>query len=253
MIHLGTSGYSFRDWTGVFYPPGIPQGQMLNYYVQHFKAVEINSTYYRLPHPKVMAQLERKTPPDFTFMVKFPGDVTHQQTRDGAIFETFLRVLQPLEEAGKFHGALAQFPYAFRDEPRNREYLRFMRQAYGPRPVFLEFRHESWAREETFALLEEIGAGFCSVDEPNLPGLFPPLVRATAGTGYVRLHGRNAREWWRGSQRYNYLYTEEELSEWAQKIKRLESQTGATFVFFNNCHGGSAAQNARRMGEILGI
>jgi uncharacterized protein YecE (DUF72 family) len=253
MIHLGTSGYSFQDWLGNFYPPGIPQGQMLNYYAQRFSTVEINSTYYRLPHPKVMWQLERKTPPHFRFLVKFHGDVTHRQTRDAASFAAFARALEPLEAAGKFDGALAQFPFAFRDRPENREYLRYLRQAYGPRPLFVEFRHDSWARDESLDLLRELEAGFCVVDEPDLPGLFPPLVAATGEVGYVRLHGRNAREWWKGAERYNYLYSDAELQEWAGRIRDLAGRTRETFVFFNNCHEGHAAQNAQRMGELLGL
>ena len=253
MIFVGTSGYSFDDWLGRFYPPGIPRGQMLNYYVQRFPAVEINSTYYRLPHPKVMWQLERKTPPQFRFLVKFHGDVTHRQIRDRAAFDAFARVIAPFEDAGKFHGALAQFPYAFRDTPENRDYLRFLRDSFGARPFFVEFRHDSWAREESVDLLRRLEAGFCAVDEPALPGLFPPWLRASGPVGYVRLHGRNAREWWRGSERYNYLYTEEELQEWAGRIRELEAQTRDTFVFFNNCHAGQAAENAQRMTEILGL
>jgi uncharacterized protein YecE (DUF72 family) len=250
VIHLGTSGYSFPDWT-TFYPPGIPQGQMLNYYAQRFSAVEINSTYYRLPHPKVMAQLERKTPGNFRFVVKLHGDVTHRQSRDPAVYAGFLRAIEPLEDAGKFHGALAQFPYSFRNTPENQEHLRRIREAMGDRAVFTEFRHDSWAVDETYNLLARQRLGFCSVDEPALPGLFPPVVRATGETGYVRLHGRNAREWWNGALRYSYLYTEPELQEWARKIEGLAAGTRETFVFFNNCHAGQAARNAKLMQELL--
>jgi uncharacterized protein YecE (DUF72 family) len=253
MIILGTSGYSFRDWVGPFYPPGIPQGQMLNYYVGHFSAVEINSTYYRMPHPKVMTQIERKTPEGFHFTVKLPGDVTHRQTRDPAVFEEFLRVIAPLEEAGKFRGALAQFPWSFRDSRENWAYLAFLRQAFPERPLFAEFRQDSWAREETFEGLRSLGLGFCSADEPKLRGLFPPLARVVGETAYVRLHGRNAKDWWGGdnSGRYNYLYNDDELKEWAQKIRELAAQSANTFVFFNNCHAGRAVQNAKRMAELL--
>lgn len=252
MIYLGTSGWSFKDWQE-FYPPGIPQGQMLNYYAQRFRTVEINSTYYRLPHPRVMAQIEKKTPDGFRFTVKLPGDVTHRQTRDHAIFESFLRVLQPLEDSGKFYGALAQFPFGFHNTEENRDYLAFLRGAFPDRPVYVEFRQESWAVEQTFDLLRDLGLGFCSADEPRLEGLFPPLVRVVGQVGYVRLHGRNARDWWQGdrSGRYNYLYSEEELKEWEVKIRELAAQTTDTFVFFNNCHAGRAAQNAKRMSELL--
>ena len=254
MIHLGTSGWSFRDWVGVFYPPGIPAGQMLNYYAARFSAVEVNSTYYRIPHPRVMAEIERKTPDGFRFTVKLNSEMTHGRTRDRNLFEEYRRALEPLEAAGKFHGALAQFPWAFQENEPNRDHLRFLRDALGDRPLFVEFRHDSWNREEVFAFLEELKVGFCCVDEPSIQGLFPPIVRAVGEVGYVRLHGRNARDWWgRGPNRYHYLYTESELHEWAGKIRELEGRTREVFVFFNNCHEGGAAQNARRMGDLLGL
>lgn len=253
MIYVGTSGWSFQDWTGTFYPPGTPRGQMLNYYARCFPAVEINSTYYRLPPPRVMAEIEKKTPDGFRFTVKLPGEATHARTKDRELFSAFQRVLQPLQDAGKFHGALAQFPYSFRDSDESRDYLGFLRDAYGSGPLFVEFRHESWARKENFALLEDLHAGFVAVDEPELPGLFPRLVRVTGDIGYVRFHGRNARDWWSGDgqQRYNYLYSEEELRAWCDAIRRLESKSRDTYVFFNNCHGGSAAQNARQLQQLL--
>ncbi len=257
MIFVGTSGYSFPDWGGGFYPAGIPSGQMLNFYATRFPAVEINSTYYRLPHPRVMRQVEAKTPPGFRFSVKLPGDVTHRYSRDPALFDTFLRVIEPFEEKGKFVGALAQFPWGFRDTAGNRGYLRFLREAVPDRPLFVEFRNDSWAREETFELMRDTGLGYCVVDEPRLEGLFPPIPRVTGEVAYLRFHGRNARDWWspaRGEhQRYNYLYSEEELRSWVQEIRNLEAQTRETYVFFNNCYGGHAAQNAREMASLLGL
>jgi uncharacterized protein YecE (DUF72 family) len=255
MIWIGTSGYSFRDWVGPFYPPGIPSGKMLDYYATRFRAVEINSTYYRLPHPMTMVQIERKTPEGFRFTVKLPGEVTHKRTRDPSIFLGFSRVVEPFSIAGKYHGALAQFPTSFQETPEHRDYLRFLREALPDQRVFVEFRHASWARDESYRLLQDLGFGFVSVDEPRFRVLFPPVARAVGDIGYVRLHGRNAATWWtgKGSERYNYLYTEEELQEWAAKIRVLSAQTRDTFVFFNNCHGGRAAQNAQRMEELLGL
>jgi uncharacterized protein YecE (DUF72 family) len=253
MIWVGTSGYSFRDWVGEFYPPGIPQGQMLDYYATRFPAVEINFTYYRVPHPMTMVQIERKTPEGFRFTVKLHGDVTHRRTREHEVFAGFDRVVAPLREKGKYHGALAQFPSSFHESAENRDYLRFVRDALPDHRIYAEFRHDSWAREETFRLLEELAIGFCSVDEPRLRGLFPPVARATGDTGYVRLHGRNAATWFQGNRelRYNYLYSDAELEEWAAKIRGIAAQTRDTFVFFNNCHAGHAARNAGRMRELL--
>lgn len=255
MIHLGTSGYSFRDWIGPFYPPGIRPAEMLSHYARFFSAVEINSTYYRVPPPRTFARMADRTPPGFRFTVKLPGGATHERSRDPAVIDALLAAVAPLEGAGKLHGFLAQFPFSFRPGEESHAHLRFLRDALGERPFFAEFRHASWAVPETFALLDALGAGFCAVDEPRLPGLFPPVVRPTGPVGYVRFHGRNADTWWSGdgAARYDYLYSDRELAEWADAIRRLEAHSRDTFVFFNNCHAGQAAENAQRMAEVLDV
>jgi uncharacterized protein YecE (DUF72 family) len=254
MIWIGTSGYSFDDWGGAFYPRGVKPGDRLNYYATRFRAVEVNTTYYRLPHPVVLAQMEKKTPPGFRFVVKMHQDVTHKRSADDAHFRAFLDVIRPLEDAGKFNGALAQFPYSFRCTRDALGHLDRIRERMGERPVFIEFRHDSWARDGTFDHLRKAGLGFCVVDEPRLPGLFPPMVRETNGVGYVRFHGRNEQNWWGGGgDRYDYDYPDRELLEWVDSITELGSRTTDTYLFFNNCHAGRAARNARRMAELLGI
>ncbi len=255
MIYIGTSGYSFRDWIGPFYPSGTRSAEMLSHYARIFPAVEINSTYYRVPTARVFAGMAERTPPGFRFMVKLPSGATHERSRDRGTLESFLAAVAPLETAGKLRGFLAQFPFSFRPGGESRTHLRFLREAVGERPLFAEFRHESWARPETFALLESTGIGFCAVDEPRLAGLFPPVVRPTGQVGYVRFHGRNAGAWWSGdgSARYDYLYSDRELTEWAEMIRQLEAHSRDTFVFFNNCHAGQAAENAQRMAAILDL
>ncbi|MBD3337432.1 MAG: DUF72 domain-containing protein, partial [Candidatus Eisenbacteria bacterium] len=254
-IRVGTSGYSFRDWIGPFYPRGTASGEMLPYYAARFPAVELNVTYYRLPGPQMFAQIERKTPPDFEFTVKLPAELTHKRPRDPQAVKEFLAAVQPLQDAGKYQGALAQFPFSFRRTPENRNYLRWLADAYPLRPLVVEFRHESWASEETIEELRRAALDFCTVDEPRLPGLFPAMARASGETGYVRMHGRNAKTWWggNGSERYNYLYSQEELQDWVSKVRDLAQQAKTTYVFFNNCHAGRAVQNARVMGELLGL
>jgi uncharacterized protein YecE (DUF72 family) len=255
MIYLGTSGYSFRDWIGPFYPSGIRSAEMLPHYARSFSAVEINATYYRVPPARTFARMAERTPPGFRFTLKLPATATHERVRDRAALDEFLAAVAPLEEAGKLHGFLAQFPSSFRPGVDSHAHLRFLREAFSARPLFAEFRHESWARPATFALLESLGAGFCAVDEPRLPGLFPPIVRPTGPVGYVRFHGRNAGAWWSGdgSSRYDYLYNDRELAKWATAIRQLEAHSRDTFVFFNNCHAGHAAENALKMAELLEI
>ncbi len=255
MIWIGTSGYSFDDWHGVFYPPDLPKGKRLDHYVRHFRTVEINSTYYRMPHPAVMAQIVRKVPDGFRFMVKMHQDVTHRNVSDPAHFKAYLDLLAPFEERGTFHGALAQFPWGFRRSPQNRDHLRRIRDSMGARPVFVEFRNDSWAHEDTFRDLKGLDLGFCVVDEPRLNGLFPSIVRETNGVGYVRFHGRNARDWWGGDRglRYAYDYSDRELLDWVGAIRDLASATTDTYLFFNNCHAGRAANNALRMAQLLDL
>lgn len=254
-IRVGTSGYSFRDWVGPFYPRGTQQHQMLPYYAARFPTVEINVTYYRLPGPRVFEQIEKKTPRGFEFFVKLHGPLTHERTGDAADVEEFCDSVQPLAATGKYKGALAQFPFSFHNNDASRDYLSWLADTYTLRPLVVEFRHDSWNCDETYELLEEKALDFSCVDEPQLQGLFPPVTRLTGDTGYVRMHGRNEKTWWegQGSERYNYLYSQKELQDWVDKVRELASQARATYVFFNNCHAGRAIQNARMMGELLNL
>jgi uncharacterized protein YecE (DUF72 family) len=252
-VLVGTSGFSFPDWEGAFYPRGLPPAERLGFYARYFPAVEVNSTYYGIPQPQVMRQMAEKTPPGFEFMVKANRQMTHEATAPDAVYHDFLRCLEPLREAGRFHGVLAQFPWRFRNTPEARRHLLALRGRLGELPLFVEFRHDSWAVEEVFHSLAESGIGYCSVDEPALSGLMPPLARLTGDTAYVRFHGRNARTWWgRGpGDRYDYDYRREEMEEWLGKIRELAERAKKTYVFFNNCHAGQAARNARLMMDML--
>ena len=253
MIRIGTSGYSFKDWKGEFYPVDIKSNEMLEFYARHFKVVEINSTYYAIPKPATFERMAENTPPDFGFMVKAYSGMTHERTDNKSVFDQFEEAIQPLVEAQKFKGVLAQFPWSFKNVEENRKYLKMFRDRLAKYPLIVEFRHISWTSEPMFSFLRELGISYCAVDEPNLPGLVPPNVEATSNLGYVRFHGRNAKTWWGGdsAQRYNYLYTEQELQEWSPKIKQLAASTDETYVFFNNCHAGFAAKNAKTMEGIL--
>jgi uncharacterized protein YecE (DUF72 family) len=197
MILIGTSGYSFPDWVGAFYPPGTESRQMLDYYVREFSTVEVNSTYYRVPPPSTLRGMERRTPPHFEFVVKTHHDMTHEQSLDPELYRSFARAVEPLEEAEKLSGILAQFPQAFHRTPENERFLDELKRRLPPTPLFIEFRHDSWVRNGAFLRLEEHGLHFVSVDEPDLPRLLPPIARATGEIGYVRFHGRNKRNWWK--------------------------------------------------------
>ena len=253
-IRVGTSGYSFADWIGTFYARGTPRNRMLDEYVRHFDVVEINSSYYRVPSARMFERMERKTPEGFEFVVKLYKGMTHEIDDDPSVYRSFVDSVAPLKDAGKFGGYLAQFPWKFKNNEDARGHLEKLREELGSNPLFVEFRHDSWVVPHTFDFLRERNRGYCSVDEPNLKGLIPPIVEATTDTGYVRLHGRNAGNWWGrgGGDRYDYDYSTEELTEWSGKLLSLEEKVKKVYAFFNNCHAGHAARNAELMIEMLG-
>ncbi len=252
-ILVGTSGFVFRDWEGVFYPTGLPARARLPFYARYFPALEINSSYYRVPEPRALEALLEKVPAGFDFVVKAHQELTHSTEASRPALEAFHTALEPLREAGSLQGVLAQFPWRFRDTPAARERLLLLRDGLREDRLFVEFRHSSWASEEAFRFLEQQGIGYCSVDEPLLEGLMPPIARRTTARAYVRFHGRNQKNWWGhgGGDRYDYAYRREELEEWLGKIRELAERAEKTYVFFNNCHAGQAARSARLMMDLL--
>lgn len=256
MIYVGTSGYSYEDWRGFFYPANLDKKEMLGYYAQRFPAVEVNSTYYSLPSPFMFAAMSKKTPPDFKFVAKLHKDITHAEHASKETAREFLAALQPLRDEGKLGCVLAQYPWSFKDTPENRDRLRELRDLLADTPAVVEFRNAGWVSDETFDLLRQLGLGYCAVDEPPLKGLMPGVAVATSSVGYIRFHGRNAQDWWQHEeawQRYNYLYTEEELAEWVPKAQRVAEKTEVTYLFFNNHYQGKAARNARMFARMLGL
>lgn len=253
MLKIGTSGYSFNDWIGEFYPEDIQKGKMLDFYVNHFNTVEINSTYYGIPNKQVFYHLNRKTPSDFEFIVKLHKTTTHLEVKDPTTTESILESVSPISDSGKLHGLLAQFPFSFRMTPINLEYLEKVQEYCHSIPLFVEFRHKSWDQEPVYAFLKEHKIGYCCVDEPQLLNLLPPQAIATTQTGYIRFHGRNQQTWWDSSKgdRYDYFYKENELNEWLGRLRELRRTTAKTYVFFNNCHQGSAVKNAKMLIEML--
>jgi uncharacterized protein YecE (DUF72 family) len=253
-IRVGTSGFSYDDWKGFFYPSDIKKGDMLAYYARHFNTVEVNSTYYRLPNPAMMFQMLRKVPEEFDFVIKASAEMTHSETFQPEAFDQFREALRPLRDGNALGCVLAQFPWSFRHNPENRDYLKKVRDELAEVPVVVEFRNADWVKEETFELLRSLGLGFCCVDEPRLKGLLPPIAVATGRIGYVRFHGRNAKKWWKHDhawERYDYLYSAAELEEWVPKVEAVAAQTEKTYVFYNNHYEGKAGQNARQMMDLI--
>jgi uncharacterized protein YecE (DUF72 family) len=253
-IRIGTSGYSFEDWKGNFYPDKIEKGKMLDYYVRFFPTVEINSTYYRIPHPAVMANIVKKAPDNFDFMVKVPQSFTHRRTDLDKDIDQFRTAMAPMIESGKLSGLLAQFPYSFKFSQDSLDYISICRDAVAPHPLFVEFRHNGWVNRPMYDRLKSEQIGYVCVDEPVLPGLLNPDLFATTDAAYVRLHGRNKDKWWEGGPlRYDYDYSEEELNEWKAKLLKIKDKVKKIYIYFNNCHLGQASGNARQFMDMLGL
>ncbi|MBC7264932.1 MAG: DUF72 domain-containing protein [Chloroflexi bacterium] len=254
MIYVGTSGYSYDDWVGPYYPQNLGKSKWLDFYAREFNTTEINFTFYRLPNPYTIAAMERKTPAGFVFTVKASQELTHQREDIAAAVNSFLRGIQPLVEADKLGCILAQFPFSFHATSENQAYLAKLRELMGDVPLVIEFRNREWLTDEAFDFLRQHELGFCCVDEPRLKGLMPPIAIATSKVAYVRFHGRNAKKWWQHAQaweRYDYTYSEEELQEWTPKIKELDAAAEKTFVFANNHWQAQAVGTARQLRMLL--
>ena len=259
-MYLGTAGFSYPDWVGVLYPEGMKAADFLSYYSTKFNSVEVDFTYYRQPAPKTMEGMARKVPKDFRFTVKAHKTITHEipESADDRAKEiaTFTQGVAPMAESGNLGCILYQFPWGFRYSPENLDYVVSLKEKVTLAPAVVEFRNVQWAREDVYEALRTSGTGFCCVDEPNLRGLFPKVSTVTSEVGYLRFHGRNAAKWWTHKEaweRYDYLYTDEEMKPWIPKIRDMEEQADDTYVLYNNCHRGQAAVNAARMKELLDL
>jgi uncharacterized protein YecE (DUF72 family) len=254
MIQVGTSGFSYPDWVGPFYPPGTRPQAMLPWYARHFDALEINFTYYRLPAPGQLAAMSDRCADRVTFAVKAWQGMTHADQASAADLDGFVAALQPLAERGVLGAVLLQFPGAFRPSAAATRRLLCLAARLRRFPVVAEFRHRSWVSEATFRLLRAEGIGFCCVDEPRLPGLLPPVAVATAAVAYVRFHGRNAEHWFDHEQpheRYDYRYGVDELAEWVPRLRQLDAAASRTLVFMNNHFRAKAVDNATQLKELL--
>ena len=253
MIRVGTSGYQFADWKGTFYPASIPARDVLPYYAERFDVVEINATYYRILPAKSYEGMLRRVPKSFGFVIKAYGGLTHQAGIDPIALAQYLDSLRPLIEGERLLHVLFQYPFGYRNTEENRRKALELCDSVAPASPAVEFRHASWDDEAVRDLLSRKGVTWCSVDEPPLPGLLPPVAHLTTPRGYVRLHGRNKREWFGKDRdrRYHYHYSDDELAEWVPRVKEMDERARDVVVFFNNCHEGNAPNNALRFIDLL--
>jgi uncharacterized protein YecE (DUF72 family) len=253
-VLVGTSGYSYDDWVGPFYPQGAARQDFLSLYAREFPVVELNFSYYQQPKPRTLERMLAVTTPDFTFALKAHRSITHEigesWEKDIAVFRAGV---QPLVDAGRLAAVLLQFPYSFAYTPESRSRLSAVCDKLEGLPLAVEFRKSDWLKEQVFEGLRQRGVSLVSVDEPDLPKLLPPITEATGRFGYVRFHGRNKEAWWTGdnASRYDYLYSSGELEEWVQRIRLILERVPMLLLFFNNHWRGNAAQNAREMRRLL--
>ncbi len=295
-IRIGTCSFADESLSKYWYPPGVPPRERLRYYAEHFDTVEVDSTYYRLPSASAVAGWAERTPPGFVMHVKAFGLMTRHPVKletlppelresvqvddrgrverpsrevRAEVFRLFREALEPLRSSGKLGGILLQFPSYVVAKPASLEYLEWARERLGSDRVLVEFRHRSWLDDEnraaTLAFLEHLGATNVVVDAPKTEArnLVPTVVAATSPLAYVRFHGRNAGTWnVRGrsaAERFDYLYSDEELLEWVEPLRELAGATEEAYVVFNNngrspVGGGFVAQaatNAVALGRLL--
>jgi uncharacterized protein YecE (DUF72 family) len=293
-IRIGTCSWADEALSKHWYPKGLPAAERLAHYAQHFDTVEVDSTYYRLPAEDMVRRWAERTPDDFVMHVKAFGLMTRHPVklealppdlRDDAptddkgrverpsrefraeVFRRFLDALEPLRAEGKLGGILFQFPSYVVYKDRSLDYLQWAREQLGDDEMLVEFRHVSWLddehRDDTLRFLEELGAANVIVDAPRIEGaknVVPTVFGLTSPMAYVRFHGRNAETWNKrggsAAERFDYLYSEEELQEWVGPLRELAEQAEQAYAFFNNNatspdgRGGRMAQAAANAKEL---
>src|SRR5687768_1682786 len=279
---IGTSGWSYPTgkgtWNGLFYPAtrskrdGTRDFDELRFYAEHFDTVEVNSTFYGQPRAEVARTWVERTRPGFDFSVKLYQKFTHPSMfRDAALkrapgaegtfldllaqvtqsdIDEFRRGIDPLAESGRLGALLAQFPPSFKDSQASRDYLAQLLRAFGGYPVAVELRHKSWsdAIGDTLSMLNAFGAAWVQIDEPkfrfSIRQNYLPNVNSFY---YMRLHGRNAAAWWRhekSEDRYNYLYSAEELSEFSEIATAASELVRKSYLYMNNHFSSKSVVNA---------
>ena len=266
-VWVGTSGWSYDDWDGHVYPRGTAAGDRLPTYALRFPTVEIDSTYYRDPAPAVVKGWIEKTrgAAQFEFSVKAPKTLTHEALVDGKP-EEIARVTkawrdlvaQPLAEADRLGAVLLQLSPAILRKASALERLDVALHALAPLRTAVEFRNKTWHDEtgerldpETLGLLASHNAAAVIVDGPP----FPPIVAGEADHAFVRFHGRNADRWHKKEtyygERYDYVYSADELDPWAKRLAELARRKRDVRIFFNNHVQGKAFRNGEEFEQML--
>jgi uncharacterized protein YecE (DUF72 family) len=254
-VLIGPAGWSYKDWAGKVYPHPAPSGfDPLAYLAQVFPVIEVNSSFYRPPSARMSETWAKRTPKSFVFTVKAWERFTHdKETFTEADARLFREGVAPLLAAGKLGALLLQFPWFFRDGEKERDRIRRAVDAlHGRAPLVIELRHVSWLDALDFLRGQELN--FCNIDQPKSSTAITGTRIVTGPVGYVRLHGRNANAWFSKDagrdQKYDYLYSREELRFWEEAIREMETEK--LFVILNNHFQGKAIANALMLMKALG-
>ena len=253
-ILIGTSGYSYKDWVGPFYPKGTEASDYLSFFSNEFNFVELNFSYYKQPDAFMLERMMKKVPADFHFSIKAHRSMTHEI---GDSLEQDIKHykdgIKPLLQAEKLSAVLLQFPYSFHYTTQNRKHLDKISTQLDGYNLAVEFRNNEWHTDQVFNELKARSICYVNVDMPHLPKLLEPSAIVTSPLAYVRFHGRNKKMWWKGDNvsRYDYLYNEQELGCWLDRIKQILQKAKMLLITFNNHSRGQAIVNARNMKKLL--
>jgi uncharacterized protein YecE (DUF72 family) len=251
-IRVGPAGWSYADWRGRVYPEGAgARFDTLALVSKYFDAAEINSSFYHPPAPETARSWLRRVEhnPKFVFTAKLFRKFTHERGKATAEDEKLYREgIDPLLESGKLGAVLVQFPWSFKNDPEERVYFNRLVERFHHYPLVVELRHESWNNPRVLQTLEDLGVGLCDIDQPLFANSIKPAAEVTSAIGYIRLHGRNYQNWFREEadvlERYDYLYSRDELEPWVNRIKEVSHKAKQTFVITNNHARGQNLVNA---------
>lgn len=259
-VYVGPAGWKYDDWAGMVYPARRRRGfHEAAWLAEYFDTIEINTSFYAPLRPAhCWNWVERVAHnPRFQFTAKLWQRFTHEAAATAEDEKLTREGFDLLMGAGKLGAVLLQFPFAFHNTRENREYLADLLERFRAYPLVVEVRHATWNEKGFYEMLHERGVGFCNIDQPLIGRSLKPSERATSGIGYVRLHGRRYDTWFTDDpqspmeERYNYLYSAEELEPWAQRIEKVRERATTTFVITNNHFEGKAVVNALQLLSIL--
>ena len=257
-IRIGPAGWSYKDWEGIVYPPHKGRFDELSYLASFFDTIEINSPFYRIPPPTHSKSWVRRVAhnTEFKFTTKIYKGFTHEnaELQPGDV-DAFRAYLDPLAEANRLGALLLQFPWSFKDSPESREKLSTLFRQFVDYPRALEVRHATFQNQDFIDFIAGHGVSWVNVDQPLFSDSVKPAATVTGPVGYARLHGRNYEKWFAHAEsweRYNYLYSKEELEPWVGRIEEM-AQSKETYVIMNNHFRGQAIVNAVELEESLGM